>query len=334
EEYRTKSELAEAFSRRWDEATDFWRRRDSYDKLRHWLLHDLGEKDVSAELQRIADSTEITNLDSQLFAVLQALDADRTPSFRGMVLTAARLKDLADVSQNDPAPASAILALHRNRVLQIAAQLPAQRDLATIWKAQAESIAEYNKLREKIREQTKGDVAPRELNDDHLVTLLAASVPASLALSRLRERAAKAATSDALESPWFQALGKARHASPAAALLIDSLAERARETGIRRRYDLACQRFGMLVGVFAGSCAGAIAGIVSRVIVNDLISPSSMVTTAWICGCVIAGAVKGGMEGPRWVRNSKHNIDDVKLKAAGYSLLALAFAAVLLWLVL
>ncbi|MCC6504513.1 MAG: hypothetical protein IT475_03605, partial [Aquimonas sp.] len=226
QDYAQPESLADAFAANWEKAADYWRRDASFDELRHWLTHELGASahaDVLAEIRKSAQT-----LDAQLFAVIQTLAPERTPSFQGEALTPQNLKLLADTVRTSPSAVTKWLVLDRHRILQIAGQKHAK--LAAIYQDQQQALAAYTACRTLVKENAQTAIAMGELNDRDRAFLLASVVRGTLVLAqegeRLQAEIALVRQTDSLA--WVQQFNSVPNAEAAAMLLTPSLAAAAK----------------------------------------------------------------------------------------------------------
>ena len=263
-DYVTKEELAAAMAADWKDACDYWKRRAQ--ELIGWLKHDLGETAIGEALERI-DKDPRLDLDGQVLAVITALDPDRPPSFRGFALNPANLAVVADRAGNDPTAAAILRKLHESRILQI---LGARSQLSRIGQGWEQAVAEYRQLSERVNRNASPVPDIPELAEKWLSILLAAATPGSKVLEKLRNSAVKASSERARKCSWFRELGNPRHASPASALLMRSLApaaeKQAAEEEKRQQYEYAVNVYGRVAGVLFGGLLGALGGLGVNVI--------------------------------------------------------------------
>ena len=218
--------LAEAFAANWEKAADYWRQDSKYTELHNWLTHELGSSahaDVLAGIRKSAQT-----LDAQLFAVIQTLAPERTPSFQGEALTAQNLKQLADTVRTSPSAVAKWLELDRHRILQIAGQKHAK--LAAIYQDQQQALAAYAACRKIVHENAQTAIAVGELSDRDRAFLLSSVVPRTSVLAQEGEllRAEIALVGQTGSLAWAQQFNSVANAQAAAMLLTPSLAAAAK----------------------------------------------------------------------------------------------------------
>ena len=200
--YAKPADLGEALARDWAKAVSFWKRR--FGDVRTWVTDGLGLGPLGDALAEIDDSD--LPLETQVFNFIYHLAPNAPVRFRNIDLSAEGLAALGEraVNQADPEARAAILALHGQRILALAASLPEGDGLAELSSRWDEAINNYERLRFEFR---KRGVTVPALDDEMLVRLLASSTPGSPGLGALREEAYRTSTEDARRCDWFRELG-------------------------------------------------------------------------------------------------------------------------------
>ena len=222
-DFHSPAELSAAMSANWTDAMALWRTRQQV--LQDWLRQDLGLGQLAGAIADV-DRLQGRGPDAQLFLVIHSLDPSRTPSFKDRILTLDSIAEagLAAVS-GDGELRTWLNELQALDILTLAALLPEfNRDLASIVGEWNSAISDFQALSVKVGHASDGKVTAPELDTSSLPILLGAATPGEAGLRALRERAESSASSSALSLLWFNELGEASAASPAAALLMTLLA--------------------------------------------------------------------------------------------------------------
>lgn len=194
-----------------------WRERGA--ALIEWIEDELGLPALARTLITIRQADE--GLNCQLMRLLCALDASQPPQIDQRTITVASLVALADtLSSSDQAGCAWLVSLYTEDILgkaiPLASEGGALREVSAAWR---EAVTAYEVTSASVNSASQGTVTPAPLAGQSLAMLLAAAMPGSAAIGRLRHRAAEVSTGAAMRSLWFQALGDARTASPATALV-------------------------------------------------------------------------------------------------------------------
>ena len=254
EEYAAPAELAEALAHHWQNAVDLCRNTRSYDGLRHWVLHELGARDVA---ERLPDFDRETPDDVQVFHVVRALDADRH-CFRGMELTLDSVAQLARAAATDPGgeTGEALRTLHEGGVLTAAGET--NTSLGSVAAAWTSAESEYAPFRKQYPSLP-------ELSAEDLTWVLAASTEGSGVLAAMRDRVRDVLRTQSLAPlcRWFGKLGGLSDAGAPALLAMMYLARQAHEdvTGDRAREKARAAevRRAVLTGAALGTVVGGVA---------------------------------------------------------------------------
>ena len=201
--YSTPEDLGAALSRDWAKAESFWKRR--FADVRTWVTDGLGRQALGDALAEIDDGD--LSLDVQVFSFIYHLAPDAPLRFRDADISVEGLAALAERAEGpDGAGARAVLlALHRQKVLTLAAALAGGRGLAEVSRGWEEAVRGYRSVRSEVR--GRGVEVPA-LDDDRLVRLIGASIPGSPVLATLRVEAHRASTAGARRCRWFRELGR------------------------------------------------------------------------------------------------------------------------------
>ena len=248
--YATPAELGAALAEDWDKAQSFWTRR--FRDVYTWLADELGHSLLAVELEKLDDSD--APLESQVFSFIYLLAPTAPVRFRNRDISLEGLVQLGEAGARlgDNEASSVILALFRQRILPLAGMLPDQEALADVSRRWVEAVDDYRRKREEFEGR---DATVRELDDQTLVLLLAASTPGSALLGELRVDAHRARTEDALKCAWFSDLGLPEDMSAATLCILPDVVELASKEGRLVKW----RRFrGCVAGIVVGGLFGSL----------------------------------------------------------------------------
>ena len=247
--YSTPPDLGLALSEDWEKAESFWKRR--YGDVRTWLSDGLGLQALGDAIAAIDDGNY--SLDTQVFSFIYHLAPEAPLRFRNQSISVERTAALCEraVLDADDEATAALLALYRQRILMLASSLPDQQALADLSARWDETVRDHESLRQQLG--THGVTVP-ELDDDRLAMLLAASMPDSPLVPRLKDLAWRACTQDAWYCDWFRERFGHPDEMPLAAIAIIPYVHAAAE----RRGRAARKRphRGLVGGLIAGAVFG------------------------------------------------------------------------------
>ena len=246
--YSTPEDLGAALSKDWAKAESFWKRR--FADVRTWVTDGLGLPALGDALAEI-DAGD-AHLDVQLFSFIYHLAPNAPLRFRDVDLSVEGLAALAErAARPDGAGARAILlALHRHKILTLAAALAGGQELAAVSRRCEQAVSGYESIRAQVR--GRGAEAPA-LDDDLRVRLIGASIPGSPALATLRLEAHRASSARARRCRWFREMAAPEDLPVAMLAVFPHLAAAAeREASVARVRPIRAGVGGTVVGGLFG----------------------------------------------------------------------------------
>jgi len=200
---QTPEEMATKLATNWKEAVQFWKAKSA--EIQHWVLHDLGRKDISEKLESI--DKENIGADGELFRAIRAMAPSMPSTFRGMLIDMPSLTAIVrNALANDSDALGTVTLLYNDRILTAADRPDGAHDFASIDNAWCREVATYDRAVNQIAERIRDRSALR-LTPNIMATLLGAVLPATGVLEALRQHASNAATEDARACSWFSGLG-------------------------------------------------------------------------------------------------------------------------------